>query len=212
MNVARNIIRIARHGEALKRVERTGWALAGVSSARSESVGEHSYGTALLSILIAKSLVDNGKSVDLNKVASIALIHDLPESLTSDIPLAFTQLGGEGTSRIKKEVEKEAISHIAQNSYKKWFQTIWLDLEKQESIESKIVAGADILDMLIHAVALEKSGVAPEILDQFFLTSQQRIDQLKIMIIKDIFWELYREHCEIAERMKSGIQKISRVD
>ncbi len=212
MNIARNIIRIARHGEALKRVERTGWALAGVSRARSESVGEHSYGTALLSILIAKSLIDIKVRVDLSKVASIALIHDLPESLTSDIPLAFTQLGGERTSRIKKEAEKEAISHIAQNSFKKWFQEIWLDLEKIESIESKIVAGADILDMLIHAVALEISGVVPEIFDQFFITSQQRIDQLNIMIIKDIFWELYGEHSKIAERMQSGIQRISRVD
>ncbi|MFW9793730.1 MAG: HD family hydrolase [Candidatus Thorarchaeota archaeon] len=209
---AKNIIRIVRQGEALKSVERAGWSLAGVSGVRVESVGEHSYGTALLSIVIAKSLIERNDIVDSGKVASRALIHDLPEAITSDIPYTITKNGGEKARKAKRDAEREAITSISLNGFGNWIVDLWREMETRDSLESRIVAGADILDMLLHAIELERSGTSPEKLDQFFVTSQQRINDLNITIVKDIFWELYREHSETAEKIGISIQEISRIE
>jgi putative hydrolase of HD superfamily len=213
MRAAKNIIHLAKQGETLKRVNRTGWSLAGVNHVRPESVGEHSYGAALLSLLISKELIENDVHVDLSKVTSMALIHDLPEALTSDIPQIAAQLGGNDLSEGKRKAEREAMSQITKNkpNFEKWLTDMWDDAERKTSLESRIVACADMLDMLIHAVTLEASGVSPEILDQFFTSSQDRLDQLDIPVVTDIFWELYQEHLENAEKMGIHLAKLTKI-
>lgn len=213
MKVAKNIIHLAKHGETLKRVNRTGWSLAGVNRARPESVGEHSFGTALLSLLISKELIKDGWNVDLSKVTSMALIHDLPEALTSDIPQTAAQLGGNDLSEGKKKAEREAMSQIAEikPNFEKWLVDLWDDAEKKTTLESRIVTSADMLDMLIHAVTLEVSGVSPEILDQFFTSIQGRLDLVDISVVTDIFWELYQEHLENAEKRGIHLVKLAKI-
>ena len=63
MRSAKDIISLAKHSETLKRLVRTGWSLAGVNRIRPESVGEHSFGTALLSLLISLENV-NGLGIN----------------------------------------------------------------------------------------------------------------------------------------------------
>ncbi|MFW9980825.1 MAG: HD family hydrolase [Candidatus Thorarchaeota archaeon] len=208
MKAARNIIHLARYGETLKRVNRTGWALAGVSCGRSESVGEHSYGTAILSFLISKELIESNWIVDLNKVTSMALIHDLPEALTSDLPQSIAKIGDNDLMKDKKKVERVAISEMAKA--KSWLIDLWDEMEKSKSIESRIVLGADMLDMLIHALSLETSGVSPKVLNQFFLSSHEKLDSIEIPLIASIFWELYREHLDNADTMRIQLDEISR--
>jgi putative hydrolase of HD superfamily len=212
MTTAQKIIQLTRYGETLKRVMRTGWSLAGVNRARPESVGEHSYGTALLALLIAKELIADEKRIDLGKVTSMALFHDLPEALTSDIPQTAAQLGGEPLSDGKRIAEKEAILLIAgiKSEFKTWMEGLWAEQEHQTSLESKIVSSADTLDMLIHALALEESGVSPNTLDQFFTSGHKRLTQLDISIAINIFWELYEEHLEYAERGGIALTRLAR--
>lgn len=213
MKAAKNIIRLAKHGETLKRVNRTGWSLAGVTHTRPESVGEHSFGTALLSLLISKELTNNGFRVDLSKVTSMSLIHDLPEALISDIPWTATQVGGKHLSEGKKTAEREAMTQIAmdKSNFENWLVDLWQDAEEKTTLESRIVSSADLLDMLIHVVTLEASGVSPEILDQFFTSSQDRINLLDIQVAAEIFWELYQEHLENAEKMGIHLVKLVRI-
>lgn len=212
MTNSKDIINLARHGETLKRVIRSGWALAGVSRVRDESISEHSFGAALLSLLISKELLSEGYAVDLGKVASMALIHDLPESFTSDIPRTKYKLGGEILSEGKRIAEKEAISLIVGSSlsFKDWIEGLWGEIGKLSSVESRIVSCADTLDMLIHALALERSGVSPAILDQFFTSSLPRIAQMDLSIAIDVFWELYEEHLANAKTAGIEIDEITR--
>ena len=212
MTTAKEIIHLARHGETLKRVMRSGWSLAGVNRARTESVAEHSYGTALLSLLISKEMINEGTSIDLGRVASIALFHDIPEALTSDIPQTELQLGGNDLLAGKREAEKEAIAIIAgiSSDLKDWLERMWQEQQDQPTLESRIVACADVLDMLIHVLVLEESGVSPAILDQFFTSSHRRLVHNKIKIVTDIFWELYYEHLENAKRMGISLMKLDR--
>jgi putative hydrolase of HD superfamily len=206
MKAAKEIIRLAKYCETLKSVNRTGWALAGVNRSRPESVGEHSYGTAILAFLISKELIDCDWIINQGKVLSMALIHDLPEALTSDIPHSVTKIGGANLTKSKRKLERDAISQIAKtkSSFETWLTEIWDEMVKTTTLESRIVAGADLLDMLIHALALETSGVSPEVLNQFFVTSHERINLLDIPLAASIFWELYFEHQKNAKKL--GIQ------
>lgn len=212
MNVSQEIIGLARNGENLKRLGRTGWALAGVDRVRQESVGEHSFGTILISLLISKALVSQGEQVDLSRVAMMATLHDLPESMTSDIPRIAVDLGGNLLQEGKKEAEKKAIRLISKKSefFGEWLVNLWKDMEGESSTEARIVLGADIIDMLVHAVSLETSGVSPEILNQFFIGSHASLKELKIGLVEDIFWDLYSEHINNANRLGVKLVQITR--
>ncbi|MFW9815527.1 MAG: HD family hydrolase, partial [Candidatus Thorarchaeota archaeon] len=176
-----------------------------------ESVAEHSYGTALLSLLISKELLMERADIDLGKVTSMALFHDIPEALTSDIPQTELQLGGELLSSGKLEAEKDAISVIAEISedLKQWLESLWTEQKSQPSLESRIVSCADVLDMLVHVLTLEESGVSPAILDQFFVSSHDKLVQNRIKIAIEMFWALYNEHNENAKRMGMTLKELN---
>jgi uncharacterized membrane protein (UPF0127 family) len=69
----------------LKRTPRTGWALRGVADV--ESVADHSFGVAFTSLILAE-LVD--QPLNKAKLLTIALLHDLPESVIGDLPTPAT--------------------------------------------------------------------------------------------------------------------------
>ncbi len=212
LNVSQEIIGLAKQGETLKRLGRTGWALAGADCFRQESVGDHSYGTILISLLISKALMSHGEQVDLGKVATMATLHDISESLTSDIPRTAVDLGGIQLKEGKIEAEKKAIQFISKQSefFGEWIGDILKDMEDNSSTEARIVLGADIVDMLVHAVSLEASGVSPEILNQFFINSLSSLKDLKISIVEDVFWDLYKEHIDNANRLGFKLEQISK--
>jgi hypothetical protein len=69
-------------------------------------------------------------------------------------------------------------------------------LQKQSSIEARVVISADILDMLIHAIALERAGVSPKILADFFKSSKPRLVKLELATALDIYDALLSQHEE----------------
>ena len=83
----------------LKRTLRTGWVMRGVPDP--ESVAEHTYGVAVLATILAE-LVE--QPLDRAKVATIALLHDLPEGALGDLPSPATAYFPPGT---KKNAEQE---------------------------------------------------------------------------------------------------------
>ncbi|MEM2672730.1 MAG: HD domain-containing protein, partial [Candidatus Hadarchaeales archaeon] len=64
----------------LKGVERKGWVLRGFSPA--EDVAQHSFEVCSLSLLLSLEL--KGR-VNLEKVLTMAVLHDWPEALTGDL-------------------------------------------------------------------------------------------------------------------------------
>ena len=85
----------------LKLLPRTGWLFAGVR--QPESVAEHSYATCWLALLLAEEINTQWQQVGLdaplnvNRVVLIALVHDLAESLVTDLPKRTTLLIGKTT-------------------------------------------------------------------------------------------------------------------
>ena len=68
----------------LKAVPRIGWLLRGVRDV--ESVADHSYGVALIAMILADRAKARGMAVDVERVLRMALLHDLTEARTGDLP------------------------------------------------------------------------------------------------------------------------------
>src|SRR5690348_13744898 len=82
---------------ALKLLPRTGWLQRGVASA--ESVAEHTFGVAVLALLVGDTLA----GVDRGKLLEIALLHDIAEALLTDLPSSARRLLGANEKRAAEE-------------------------------------------------------------------------------------------------------------
>jgi putative hydrolase of HD superfamily len=67
------LLRVLVQTGRLKTLRRAGWLRIGLTDG--ESVADHSFGTALLALLLATDL-----DVDRDRVIKLALVHDLAES------------------------------------------------------------------------------------------------------------------------------------
>ena len=206
MTQAKKIIDLLRYSEALKYTNRSGWALSDVESERTESVAEHSYGSIITSIIIAQRLKSADTSINIEKVVIMATLHDLPESITGDIARTDEFLENRENVRAKELAENNAIESIFKPLGAPFEELlhIWREFNQGESLESRVVKGADIIDMLLHARSLEKSGSSPEKLHQFFKSSKALIDSIAIEVVTEIYDVLYNEH-EIEARAQDII-------
>jgi len=196
------IIDLFRHSESLKNIDRSGWVLSGADSERIESVAEHSYGSIISSIIIAQSLKSTNTAINIEKVVIMATLHDLPESITGDIATTNEFLANQESVRAKELAEKNAIESIFEplGAHFEELLYIWKEFNLGESLEARVVKGADIIDMLLHARSLEKSGTSPQTLHQFFKSSMSLVDSVDIEIVSEIYNTLCKEHEQEANK------------
>ena len=200
MTTPEEIFDLVRSAATLKRVNRSGWGIAGVDSFKPESVAEHSFGTVISSIYVTQYLISSGVQINMEKTLIMAAIHDLPESRISDIPHDAGQSDKSPMKTLKREMETRAIQTIllGKTDSSKLLMSIWNEYEDCASTEARVVRGADIIDMLVHALDYEDSGVSPRILHQFFASSQRTIEALGIDIISAIYRILLERHLKNA--------------
>jgi putative hydrolase of HD superfamily len=106
----------------LKELFRQGW-IGKVPSSEIESVADHSYGVALLALVLVNienefRLARNNKAKPLNKLEILekALVHDLPESQYLDLDHSFkTLLSAEQYKSFKTLLDKQAEQKILSN-------------------------------------------------------------------------------------------------
>ena len=149
--------------QRLKRLDRTGWTLRGLPNG-TESVAAHSFGVSVTAMLLADRCKARGVSLDVEKVLRIALLHDWAETRVGDMPRTATLYFG---SAARKQAETAAFADIvnavdADGSY----ATLYNDYERRESTEARLVKAADVLDLLIQVLALERAGARG--LDEFW--------------------------------------------
>jgi putative hydrolase of HD superfamily len=170
----------------LKAVPRTGWLLRGVRDV--ESVADHSFGVAWIAMLLADRAKAHGLKPDVEKVLRMALLHDLTEARTGDLP-----------ATIKRYFDKAALHHADESIAKEMltrlgaigeeYLQLWREYEARASLESRIVKAADKLDLLLQAREYEKGG-ASNLLD-FWENSETDfsalgIDELVIDLIEHL--------------------------
>jgi len=143
----------------LKRLPRTGWLLRGIPSP--ESIADHSYRVALITLFLADELKERGVDVNVEKALKIALLHDVGEARITDIPKTAQHYLDKG------KAEKEALMELllASPRPEEYFK-LWREYEEETSLEGKLVKFADRLEMLIQAFEYERTGFRN--LDEFW--------------------------------------------
>ena len=134
----------------MKNLPRTGWRLAGIKDC--ESVADHSFRVVLIALLLAELVED----LDRDKLLRMALLHELPESLVTDLPLKAVQLVGRD---VKQQAERDAWGHLLPpGPFLNEWRALWEEFEAGRTREAKLTRIADKLEMLLQAYEYERTG------------------------------------------------------
>jgi putative hydrolase of HD superfamily len=143
------VLDILIHANQLKRTARTGWSQRGIPEA--ENVAAHSYGVSFTTLILAKRI---SEKIDLEKALSMALLHDLPEGLTSDIPTPAWRFLPAG-SKAKSE-RKAMVTILDSDRDASDLMAIWEEYQKNESSEARLVHDADKIDLYLQALIYQE--------------------------------------------------------
>ncbi len=156
--------------QRLKRLERTGWMLRGLPLG-TESVAAHSFGVAVTAMVVADELIARGVSLDIEKLLRMALLHDWAEARVGDMPKTGTQYFGASTRR---EAETTAFTDMVRGLGvpETLYRELYDDYEQRSSSEAQLVKAADVIDLLVQVLALERAGAQG--LDEFWEVAEKR--------------------------------------
>jgi len=150
--------------QKLKDEYRKGWKVkAGVRNP--ESVADHTYGLAMLSMLFG-----DYKDLDTEKCLRMAILHDLAEVITGDL------LPGENNNKRNDEdrAMKKLLKILPGSISKKYLQ-IWEEFKIGKSKEAKLVHELDKLEMVAQALRYSREGVKKETLQIFVKGAKGKI-------------------------------------
>ncbi len=137
----------------LKNVLRAGWVRAGIKSP--ESVAAHSWGMSMLALKLAP------KELDLARVLSLCIVHDIPEVRVGD-------LTPHDDTSTKAEDELNAMTEMAPE----WVG-LFEEYERGKTPEAKFVKQLDKLDMALQAEIYQSEFDIP--LNEFIESARLRI-------------------------------------
>lgn len=148
------------HVNDLKQLPRTGWLLAGV--AQPESVAEHTLATTFVALVLAETINADwataglAQPLEIARILRIALVHDLAESLLTDLPKRSTQLL---TRAVKHAAERQAMQQLWQGLPNcELYQAAWAEYAAESTPEARLVHDADRLEMVQQALRYEQRG------------------------------------------------------
>jgi putative hydrolase of HD superfamily len=181
--------------QRLKRLDRTGWTLRGLPNG-TESVAAHSFGVAVTAMLLGDLCTAAGVLIDVEKLLRIALLHDWAETRVGDMPRTATLYFG---SEARKQAETAAFSDIVNpvdtnGSY----ANLYHDYEQRESLEARLVKAADVLDLLIQVLALERAGARG--LDEFWEVAERpdfNLEGAAEQIVQELLHSILKARSEL---------------
>lgn len=181
--------------QRLKRLDRTGWTLRGLPNG-TESVAAHSFGVATAAMLLADELLARGAEVNVEKVLRIALLHDWAEVRVGDMPRIATVYFGADT---RKQAESRAFADIVKGPRHDQYIKLYEEYEQRDSFEARLVKAADVLDLLVQLLALERAGARG--LDEFWEVAHEpdfKLGDAGDQIVSEVFQALLQARSEIA--------------
>jgi putative hydrolase of HD superfamily len=182
--------------QRLKRLDRTGWVLRGFANG-TESVAAHSFGVSIAAMLLADELLSQGVVVDVEKVLRIALLHDWAEARVGDMPRTATSYFG---SDARKHAETAAFCDLTEplDQGDALYMNLYREYEERNSLEARLVKAADVIDLLVQALALERAGGRG--LDEFWQIAKDPQLQLEgpaKKVVDDLLQSLMNARAEI---------------
>jgi putative hydrolases of HD superfamily len=149
--------------QRLKRLDRTGWTLRGLPNG-TESVASHSFGGCVAAMMLTDKLLARGVEIDAERVLRTALLHDWAETRVGDMPRTATSYFG---ADVRKRAETAAFADlVAGASAESQYRALHSDYEQRQTLEARLVKAADVIDLLVQVLALERGGAKG--LDEFW--------------------------------------------
>lgn len=168
----------------LKNLFRQGWLQAGVPKERCESVAEHCFGVALLSMLLADA---HFPELDLQRVMRMALVHDLGEIYAGDL----TPQDGVDPQE-KRRLESAAIERLfAGMPAGEEYIALWREYEHGGSAEAAFVRQVDRLEMGLQASIYVEEY--PSVAVRFFKSARDALSSPELLGIMDAVDRLREE-------------------
>lgn len=169
----------------LKDERRTGWVLRGIESP--ESVAAHTWGMATLCLIYADRADD---AVDRERALSMALVHDLAEARTGDIPTRADddtqRVSGEEKTALERAAITDLLEPFADGDADTDWLALWEEYEARETPTAQFVKDMDLIDNCLQALAYERGDrydrterneafAEYDDLDEFFATAAPRL-------------------------------------
>jgi putative hydrolase of HD superfamily len=173
---AAGLARFFHRAGGLKATSRTGWLDRGIPAIETESVADHTFRTALLAWIVA--LDDPG--LDANRVLALALLHDLAEAVTGDLPpydpeemptnddpaalkafLDRRHVRSEERRLAKQAAERAAMADLIADLHPASaarVSELWAELEAGESAEARFVKQADKVETYLQSREYAAAG------------------------------------------------------
>lgn len=156
----KSILRFLDHVNDLKQLPRMGWVLAGVASP--ESVADHTCAVALLALALSEGINQDwqveglARPLDVGRVLRVALLHDLAESILTDLPKRSSDLIGKP---VKHAAEATAMQRILAGlpQHDEWL-ALWSEYDAASTPEARLVRDADKLEMIHQAARYMRRG------------------------------------------------------
>ena len=166
-----------------------GWLLRGIRDV--ESVAAHLFGVAFIAMLLADRAKMRGRQVESEKVLRMALLHDLSEARTGDLPSTIKKYFEPANVKMADErIVKEMLMELG--SLGESYIELWREYEDRTSLESRLVKAADKLDLLLQANEYEKGGAAT--LQEFWESAEADFADLGVDdLIEDLLSDLKKK-------------------
>ncbi|MEK0320437.1 MAG: HD domain-containing protein [Nitrosopumilus sp.] len=168
----------------LKKISRQGW-IDKLSLNNPESVADHSYSMAVMSMVISDL-----ENYNFEKILKMVLLHDLAESKIGDY--TPQQLSSEKKTKLENSAFDEIIENLP-DLIKTQYLQIWQEYQENTSPESKIVHQIDKLEMALQAKIYQKDGQSQEKLESFFESAKADIADPKL---KELFTKIIKDRVE----------------
>jgi putative hydrolase of HD superfamily len=134
---------------ALDRLPRTGWLLAGVNAP--ESVAAHSLGTALVALALGPRV---RPPLEVDRCVALAVLHDAPEALLTDLPRAAAECLPEGA---KAAAERRAAERLL-GPLSGQAAARFAEFHAQETREARFVRLCDQLHLGLRWLGYRREG------------------------------------------------------
>lgn len=163
-----------------------------------ESVAEHVFFTTLYSLVVGE-WIERTYDININfrKLLSRAILHDLEECITGDIPRDFKHMDADLNKHIN-EMAEQGFQKVIESLFQFGSVSVWTSTwknAKDDSIEGKILAFADFLSVVSYVY--EETRIAKSLVLKEQLTSMG--DYCKAFAAKKykMFWPLVTQVHEI---------------
>ena len=140
-----NIVNLIFEAAVVKRLKRTGWQILGDNE---ETVGEHSFMTAVISLFLAKE-IKKVKPINVEKVLIMSILHDFHEARTGDVDKIATLYIKRDEAKANRDIFQSVDPGII---------VMLEEYEQKGSLEAKIVFEANVIALLVELKQLEEKG------------------------------------------------------